>query len=163
MAPHNCSHGQVGKSLPVLVLTTILKRRTSSCRSSAENSVSLEIFFSAFNLSISTSNGLCSPFPAATPITTSPYICTKRRYESHANLALPDFSATILTASSFIPKFNTVSIIPGMDTLAPERTETKRGKASPFDPNLAFINFSVAAMPALTSFSISFTTASFPS
>ena len=33
----------------------------------------------------------------------------------------------MFTTSSFNPRFNIVSIIPGIDALAPERTETNNG------------------------------------
>jgi hypothetical protein len=42
--------------------------------------------------------------------TTLPNISKNRRYESHANLALSVLAANPTTTSSFIPKFNTVSI-----------------------------------------------------
>ncbi len=40
-----------------------------------------------------------------------------------ANLA----DARVSTTSSFKPRFRIVSIIPGIEALAPERTETRRG------------------------------------
>ena len=60
-------------------------------------------------------------------MTTSPYICRKRRYESQAKRALFVFFATISTTSSFIPRFRMVSIIPGMESRAPDLTETSKG------------------------------------
>ena len=61
------------------------------------------------------------------PSTTSPYICTKRRYESHAKRGLPVRLATASTASSFMPRLRIVSIMPGIEARAPERTDTRSG------------------------------------
>ena len=63
------------------------------------------------------------------PSTTSPYIWIRRRYESFAKRALPVRSARPRTASSFRPRLRIVSIIPGIETAAPERTETSSGSA----------------------------------
>ena len=61
------------------------------------------------------------------PSTVSPYIWISRRYESKAKRGLPVRLARPCTASSFRPTFRIVSIIPGIDTAAPERTETSSG------------------------------------
>ena len=81
--------------------------------------------------------------------TTSPYICTKRRYESQAKRGLLVFFASPSTASSFIPRLRTVSIIPGIETRAPERTESRSGFV--LSPNLAPKISSVFFTPASTS------------
>ena len=55
-------------------------------------------------------------------------------------------SATISTVSSFIPRLRMVSIIPGMESRAPERTESKRGRSlSPSFLPTDFSTFSNAA------------------
>ena len=51
----------------------------------------------------------------------------KRRYESYTKRSFPVVAANSLATSSFKPKFNTVSIIPGIEILAPERTDTNNG------------------------------------
>ncbi len=59
-----------------------------------------------------------------------PNICTKRRYESYANRSLAVCLASPFTETSLSPRFKTVSIIPGMENGAPERTETSSGSLS---------------------------------
>ena len=51
----------------------------------------------------------------------------KRRYESYAKRALPLARARPTTVRSLRPRLRIVSIIPGIDTGAPERTETSSG------------------------------------
>src|SRR5438094_427493 len=53
------------------------------------------------------------------------------------------FFATISTTLSFIPRFRIVSIIPGMESRAPERTETSNGRS--LSPNLFPTDFSTLA------------------
>ena len=74
----------------------------------------------------------CSKRWPSMPSTTSPYIWIRRRYESRAKRALPVAPASPASASSFRPRFRIVSIIPGIETAAPERTETSSG--SPVSP-----------------------------
>src|SRR5918992_6369388 len=62
-----------------------------------------------------------------TPSTTSPCICRKRRYASYANRALPLCCARPWTVTLLRPRLRIVSIIPGIDTGEPERTETRSG------------------------------------
>ena len=69
---------------------------------------------------------------ASIPSTTSPYIWIRRRYESNANRGLPVAVASPSTATSLSPRLRIVSIIPGIETAAPERTETRSG--SPASP-----------------------------
>ena len=112
--------------------------------------------------SIISSNGsLSSLFSGFIPSTTPPYICMNLRYESHANLLLPDFLAIPSTASSFKPRFKTVSIIPGIETRAPERTETKHGFS--LSPNLVSVRFSTNSIAFSTSSLKRLIIASFPS
>ena len=60
--------------------------------------------------------------------------------------------ASACTVLSFSPKFRIVSIIPGIDTLAPDLTETNKGffKSPSFFPD----SFSIIFNSLLTSFSI---------
>ena len=81
-------------------------------------------------------------------MTTSPYICRNRRYESQAKRALFVLFATISSTSSFIPRFRIVSIIPGMESRAPERTETSNGRS--LSPNFLPVDFSTLAIAAAT-------------
>ena len=53
------------------------------------------------------------------------------------------------TVLSFIPRFRIVSIIPGIESLAPERTETKSGFS--LSPNFLPVCFSTSAKAAFTS------------
>ena len=75
--------------------------------------------------------------------TTSPNIWQNRRYESHAKRALPLISASPFTVSSVSPRFSTVSIIPGIETRAPDRTDTSSGFFA--SPNLRPSAFSTRA------------------
>ncbi len=64
------------------------------------------------------------------PSTVLPNIWISRRYASQANRGLPDWWASPFTESSLRPTFRTVSIIPGIDTAAPDRTETSSGSSA---------------------------------
>ena len=61
------------------------------------------------------------------PIAVEPYIIMKRRYASKAKRRFAVFFAKPSTDLSVKPRFKIVSIIPGIETGAPERTETKSG------------------------------------
>ena len=61
--------------------------------------------------------------------TTSAYIWMNRRYESNANRRLPVAVARPSTLASFSPRLRMVSIIPGIDSRAPLRTDTRSGSA----------------------------------
>ena len=78
-----------------------------------------------------------------------PNISINRRYESHAKRGLPEVTASDWVTSGVIPTFNTVSIIPGIENFAPERTETNSGFSTP--PNF----FPVARSKSLSAASIS--------
>ncbi len=58
--------------------------------------------------------------------TTSPYISTKRRRQSKAKRS-PERRARPATVREVRPRLRIVSIIPGMEERAPERTETRSG------------------------------------
>ena len=94
------------------------------------------------------------------PKTTSPYICTKRRYESHTKRGLPVLATRPSTTLSLRPRLRMVSIIPGIEARAPERTETKSGFST--SPNLEFIRPSTCARAARTSSFSSSTICSLP-
>mmetsp|Transcript_2018 Transcript_2018/g.8394 ORF Transcript_2018/g.8394 Transcript_2018/m.8394 type:complete len:222 (-) Transcript_2018:411-1076(-) len=115
-----CSTGSWGNCRPASSYTD-LYRRTSSRKFSSLSSLSFTTPTSRFKPSICFSNRWWSM-----PITTSPYMSRNRRYESNANFS-PAFFARPSTTSSFKPRFSTVSIMPGMETAAPERTDSKSG------------------------------------
>ena len=91
-------------------------------RSFAFRSVSLPPLVWALKRSSTRSN-----FSCATPITISPKSEAKRRYASKANRKSPVCSANPCTVSSLRPRFRTVSIMPGIENAAPDRTETSSG------------------------------------
>jgi hypothetical protein len=64
-----------------------------------------------------------------TPHTTSPNICTSRRYESHAKRGLLVLAARPSTDTSLSPRLRTVSIMPGIESRAPLRTDTSSGSS----------------------------------
>ena len=69
-----------------------------------------------------------------------PNICTNRRYESQANRSLEVCFASPPTETSFNPRLRTVSIIPGIENAAPERTDTSSGSVRITEP-LARLRF----------------------
>ena len=109
---------------------------------------------------IASNGSISSLFVGFMPSTTSPYICMKRLYESHAKRSLPVFFARPTTTLSLSPRFKIVSIIPGIDALAPERTETSNGFST--SPNLDFMSSSTPAIDFSTSFFRRATTSSLP-
>jgi len=80
--------------------------------------------------------------------TIRPNIWMKRRYASQAKRSLFVSAASPLRVSSFNPRLRTVSIIPGIDIAAPERTETSNGSAA--SPRRFPVARSTAARPAST-------------
>ena len=150
-----------GKSLPVCAFTASLKRTTNSFRSATSSSLSKRTPLFFLTSSMIASNGsISSLLVGFIPNTTSPYICTKRRYESHAKRSFPVLRANPATTSSFKPKLRIVSIIPGIEARAPERTETNKGFST--SPNFDFINSSTPLIDFSTSSFNNSTTASFP-
>ena len=138
----NCSHGSCGKTLPIF--TPISLNCSTNCfKSSAVNSVSTLYPLLSFICS-----SVCSNKSISAPNTTSLNIIIKRRYESYANLSLFAARANAFTVSSFKPKFKTVSIIPGIDTRAPERTDTNNGFS--LSANFLPIIDSMCAIPDFT-------------
>ena len=71
---------------------------------------------------------------SSTPNTTLPNSWTNRLYESHANRSLPLALARPLTVRSFMPRLSIVSIMPGIDMAAPDRTDTSRGLSGESQP-----------------------------
>ena len=139
IAYSSCLYGSWGKSIPVSRLTTALNSSVSFAKSSAVSSVSSLTPFFALN-SLSTSSKASS----STPSTTLPNICTKRLYASATKRGFPVSSTMPLAVSSFKPIFKTVSIMPGIENLAPERQETNNGflgspKTLPVAPSITFI------------------------
>ncbi len=84
-------------------------------------------------------------------MTILPNICTNRRWESYAKRQSPsDCLARPWTESSFSPRLRTVSIIPGMENFAPERTDTSSGSSG--SPSVLPMAFSrVARCPSTSS------------
>ena len=124
IAPSSCSAGSSGKSRPVC--SRLIERNSSTSSRSAEASRSTSAWtprelFARVSASSNRSLG--------TPSTTLEYICTNRRYESAANRSLPDARASPSTDRGFSPRFRIVSIIPGIDTGEPDRTETRSGSS----------------------------------
>jgi hypothetical protein len=65
---------------------------------------------------------------AVEPSTMRPYMAMKRRYESYAKRSSSVTWARPFTLSSLSPRLRTVSIMPGIENLAPERTTRAAGR-----------------------------------
>jgi hypothetical protein len=78
----------------------------------------------AFSRCASKTSSKSSP---GTPSTILPYIWMNRRYESKAKRSSSVCRVSPSTDRSFSPRLRTVSIIPGIENLAPDRTETSKG------------------------------------
>ena len=160
MAPQSCSMGSFGKSLPVCCLIASLNRVTSCFSSSTFISLSSDMPRCAFTFCIIASNGsMSSLLTGFIPITTSPYICTKRR--SYANRSLPVFLARPSTTVSLSPRLRIVSIIPGMEARAPDLTDTSRGldaspNLQPISDSICFTDFSTSSFSKATTSSLPF-------
>ena len=128
IAAHNWSCGAIGNARPVSSSTSCLYSSTTRCQSAGDSAVSSTTPASILAVSMISSKRWWS-----TPSTTLPNIWMKRRKLSHANRSSPLVAASPSTVSSFRPRFSTVSIMPGIDTRAPERTETSSG--APWSPN----------------------------
>ncbi len=63
-------------------------------------------------------------------MTIRPNIWMKRRYASQPKRSLPVRAIRPWSVSSFKPRFSTVSIMPGIENFAPERTLTRSGSAA---------------------------------
>jgi len=127
IAPRSWSAGFWGKGLPVWRSTICWydsqRYRNSSTGTLASDSVP------ASSLAASNKESNSSPGSSRT---IREYMAMNRRYESNANRSFPVCLARPSTESSLSPRLRTVSIIPGIENLAPERTETSSGSdASP--------------------------------
>ena len=71
---------------------------------------------------------------SSAPKTTLPNSCTNRLYESHANRSSPLALARPPTVRSLMPRFSIVSIMPGIDMAAPDRTDTSNGLSGESHP-----------------------------
>ena len=121
-AMRSCICASCGKSFPVMLFTFFLKPAAISFKSATFKSTSsLMLRASFFDWS------MCSNSSFSMPMTTFPNIWMKRRYASQAKRSLPDFAIRPFIVLSFKPRFKTVSIMPGMENFAPERTETSSG------------------------------------
>ena len=124
-ARRSCSRASCGKSSPGLLLVDALEGLDEPARGRrASRSMSCSTPRSRLR-----SPSACSKRWPSIPSTTSPYIWISRRYESWAKRALPVARARPATASSFRPRLRIVSIIPGIEIAAPERTETSSGSS----------------------------------
>src|SRR4051794_356936 len=82
------------------------------------------------------------------PSTVWPNWWTKRQWVERAKARSPERRASASSTSSVMPRLRTVSIIPGMLTAAPERTETSSGRSP--SPKLRPSACSRPATPART-------------
>ena len=87
----------------------------------------------------------CSP---STPSTILPNSWTSGGRQSEAKRGLPVAGQSPATVSSFKPRLSTVSIMPGIENFAPERTETSSGLAA--SPKLLPSLRSMPCTPATT-------------
>jgi len=74
------------------------------------------------------------------PMAIELYIIIKRLYASRAKRLFPVLEARPSTEASVRPRFKIVSIIPGIETGAPDRTETRSGSLG--SPRVFFVTFS---------------------
>ena len=78
--------------------------------------------------------------------TVFPNISINLRYESHAKRLSPVIFSSVAATSGDIPTLRTVSIMPGIENFAPERTETSKGFfGSPKDFPIFFSRSIIAA------------------
>ena len=151
MPPQSCWFASSGNGLPMVFLTMALNSSQSFLRSSASrsrSSVTPLAFFiasmacSSFSRTDSPSFGMT---PAAFSITTSAYIIMRRRYASYAKRSSPDSLISAGSVFALRPMFNTVSIMPGIERRAPDRTDISSGfLASPYFLPIAFSTFAMA-------------------
>ncbi len=81
------------------------------------------------------------------PSTTDPNIWMRRPLESSTKCSSPVSLVKPATTSSLRPMLRTVSIIPGMENLAPERHDTSSGSAA--SPNVLPVRASTSASAAM--------------
>ncbi len=112
IASSSCLYGSAGNFLPV-----------SSQRAMNDPTMSRR----TFGVDRSLPARMLSNFLSSTPSTILPNIWIKRRYASHANRESLLCLARPSTVWSFSPRLRIVSIMPGIDKGAPDRTDTSRG------------------------------------
>ena len=125
----SCASGLEGNGLPACRLHMALNLATTPRRVPASRSPSLSAPARSFAAPRTASN-----FSSSTPNTTLPNSWTNRLYESHANRSSPLALARPSTVRSLRPRLSMVSIMPGIETAAPDLTETRRGSAAEFHP-----------------------------
>src|SRR6266542_3585537 len=111
--------------MPACSLTIPLNVSTRPSSAPASSSGSVATPFSSRRSASATSKS--SPGMSSTIL---PNIWTNRRYESYAKRSLAVCFARPCTEASLSPRLRTVSIIPGIENGAPERTETRSGSTS---------------------------------
>ncbi len=110
--------------LPVASWTTALNVSTRVCRSVASRSTSLSTPLAA----LASSSGRANRSPSM-PSAVLPNIWISRRYESHAKRSSDEIAASPSTEASLSPTLRTVSIMPGIEYFAPDRTDTSSGSS----------------------------------
>ena len=122
IASRSCSIGSDGKSFLVSSLYMRRNSATSGRRCSGRRSGSFLTPALPFaNLSA------CSNLSPSMPFTVLPNIWMNRRRASRANRSSLVSVAMPFVVSSLRPRFRTVSIMPGIENFAPERTLTRSG------------------------------------
>ncbi len=139
IASRSCATGSDGNSCPVASLYMSRNRRASRRRSAGLSSGSV-LTPARFLAALSADSNL----RPSMSFTVLPNIWMKRRRASSANRSSPASSARPRVVSSLRPRLRTVSIMPGIENLAPERTLTSSGlRGSPnFLSDCASIFFS---------------------
>ena len=122
MARVNCERASNGKAVPVCFSTTTTN--ASPALRSAGPSRSAIVLPPADLM-----RGAAALAKASDGIsqTVFPNISIKRRYESQANRESPVIDSRVAATSCDMPTLRTVSIMPGIENFAPDRTETRRG------------------------------------
>jgi len=157
--PQSCSSAESGNSTPSTSFTLSLNCSQSAFSSSAVISVSdlYPLAFLRSSIILSSCWRIPCPssgsIPSAFSITTSEYIMIRRRYASYTKRGLPVFSISPGMVLEQRPILRMVSIIPGIELLAPERQLTRRGSLlSPnFLPMMDSVAFRASATSSLSS------------
>ena len=110
MAPHSCSCGSSGNGLPVLQHQRLVLGNQLAQVVLGQVGIDAD----ATRLPL----GVQERLERGVPKTTSPYICTKRRYESYTKRALPERLMRPAAVVSFSPRLRMVSIMPDIETYA---------------------------------------------
>mmetsp|Transcript_27252 Transcript_27252/g.44405 ORF Transcript_27252/g.44405 Transcript_27252/m.44405 type:complete len:200 (-) Transcript_27252:118-717(-) len=124
MAMASCLRASEGNGILAIFSKSARNSPHTSFIAEASRSVSSFTPREAFTLSRSASN-----LERSRPRQTSANIWMKRRNESYAHLGFPEAFPILSTLTALRPKFSTVSIIPGIEMTAPERTERRTGSS----------------------------------